>query len=87
MLIKLIFAHPQFGPNMIQRLSETRPIRRAARFTAYIYLRSKQAVDEGHVGKVDAARFGRTFGAELRKGWQEAREKLAEEQRRGRKKL
>ena len=39
-------AHPRYGPLMIQSLSESWPIRRAARFTAYIYLRGKQAIEE-----------------------------------------
>ena len=39
-------AHPRFGPMMIEKLSESWPIRRAARFTAYLYLRGKQAVEE-----------------------------------------
>ena len=45
-LLQLLMAHPRFGPIMIQRLSESWPIRRAARFTAYLYLRGKQAVEE-----------------------------------------
>ena len=35
------------GPQLIQRLSETRPIRAAARATAYVYLRGKQGSMKG----------------------------------------
>jgi len=45
-ILRLLMAHPRYGPLMIQRLSESWPIRRAARFTAYIYLRGKQAIEE-----------------------------------------
>jgi hypothetical protein len=45
-ILQLLMAHPRYGPLMIQRLSESWPIRRAARFTAYIYLRGKQAIEE-----------------------------------------
>ena len=41
-LLQLFFSHPTMGPQLIQRLSETRPIRAAARATAYAYLRGKQ---------------------------------------------
>ena len=34
--------HPSMGPHLVQRLSESWPIRRAARFTAYVFLRGKQ---------------------------------------------
>ena len=34
--------HPTLGPHLVQRLSESWPIRRAARFTAYVFLRGKQ---------------------------------------------
>jgi len=42
------------GPQLIQRLSETRPIRAAARATAYVYLRGKQAIEES--AAADAAK-------------------------------
>jgi hypothetical protein len=41
-LLSLLMAHPRVGPQVVQRLSETWPIRRAARFTAYMYFRGKQ---------------------------------------------
>ena len=41
-LLNILFRHPTMGPQLIQRLSETRPIRAAARATAYVYLRGKQ---------------------------------------------
>ena len=41
-LLSLLLAHPRVGPQVVQRLSETWPIRRAARFTAYMYFRGKQ---------------------------------------------
>ena len=45
-LLQLLMAHPRFGPLLMEKLSESWPIRRAARFTAYVYLRGKQAVEE-----------------------------------------
>ena len=46
-LLQLFFSHPTMGPQLIQRLSETRPIRAAARATAYVYLRGKQGSMKG----------------------------------------
>jgi hypothetical protein len=51
-ILQLLMAHPRFGPMMIEKLSESWPIRRAARFTAYLYLRGKQAVEE-NLGKTN----------------------------------
>jgi len=45
-LINMLLGHPTMGPQLIQRLSETRPIRAAARATAYVFLRGKQAIEE-----------------------------------------
>ena len=39
---KTLLQHPVLGPRAVQRLSESWPVRRAARFTAYVYLRGKQ---------------------------------------------
>ena len=41
-LIALLLNHPQVGPRLVQSLSDSYPIRRAAKFTAYLYLRGKQ---------------------------------------------
>ena len=77
-LIALILNHPNVGPRLVQQLSETAIIRRAARATAYVYLRGKRAVEEGgRSGVADSAvkgsqSFSQSFQAELRKGWQEA---------------
>ena len=81
-LIALILNHPNVGPRLVQQLSETAIIRRAARATAYVYLRGKQAVEEGgRSGVADSAvkgsqSFSQSFQAELRKGWQEAQSEM-----------
>lgn len=87
-LLTLLLNHPSIGPNVVQRLSETWPIRRAARFTAYIYLRGKSAVEDGLKQQVnqrnygpqdksfDLTRFKDTFKKEVLKGVEEAKEDL-----------
>ena len=73
-LLRMLFAHPQVGPQLIQRLSETRPIRAAARFTAYLYLRSK-AVLEDKAKQLDVDKFKKNLEDEIKKGFQEAQKK------------
>ena len=71
--------HPQISGRIIQRLADSWPIRRAAKFTAYIYLRGKHAIEEEvkpltkDVSKIDAQRFGQKFKEELKKQWEEAK--------------
>jgi len=84
-LIALLLNHPQVGPRLVQSLSESYPIRRAAKFTAYLYLRGKQAIEEGakhditqstlHNAQKAGSSFKDNFKAELRKGWEEAKRK------------
>lgn len=78
-------------PQMISWLSETRPIRSAARFVASVYLRGKTALEHEikrgdpakfvseksseAAGKLKSSSFGRTFREELRKGMKEFQEK------------
>jgi hypothetical protein len=75
-LLQLLFGHPQVGPQLVQRLSETRPIRGAARLAAYCYLRGKQALEEkaslqGGRGPFDVERFRGALQQELKKGFEE----------------
>ena len=78
-LIALLLNHPNIGPRLIQNLSETYPIRRVARFTAYLYLRGKHAIEEGLSNEVSrnaikgTSNFKKTFQDELRKGFEEAK--------------
>jgi hypothetical protein len=88
-LLAILLNHPRLGPQLIQRLSETYPIRRAARFTAYLYFKGKLAVEETvkrqatkpasklpESGKgFDVERFKRNFQEEIQKGLKDAREK------------
>jgi len=88
-LLALLLKHPQVGPQLIQRLSETWPIRRAARFTAYLYFKGKLAVEDTikqqgtkRISNLqssnkgfDIDRFKRTFQEEFQKGLQEAKKK------------
>jgi hypothetical protein len=84
-LLQLLMGHPQFGPRLIQTLADSWPIRRAARFTAYLYLRGKQAVEEqvkpgleqyskDHQLKIDPQRFGQNLRSEIRQKWEEAKQ-------------
>ena len=45
-ILKIIMSHPQFGPQIINKLADSRPIRWAAKLTASIYLRGKYAIEE-----------------------------------------
>jgi len=70
-LLQLFFSHPTMGPQLIQRLSETRPIRAAARATAYVYLRGKQAIEESaakDAARDAAGRFGASGEAAAGRG-------------------
>jgi len=91
-LLGILFSHPQVGPQLVQRLSETWPIRRAARFTAYLYFKGKLAVEDGLKKQVTQQSFGapdkqfnftrfkQKFQEELRKGVQEARDDIKRRQ-------
>ena len=65
-LLSLLLNNPQ----LIQRLSETRPIREAARFTAYLFLKSKHMAEEQaqKTSPQQMSRFRDTFQEEVRKG-------------------
>ena len=39
-------SHPQFGPQIINKIADSRPIRWAAKLTASLYLRGKHAVEQ-----------------------------------------
>ena len=45
-ILKIIMSHPQFGPQIINKLADSRPIRWAARLTASMYLRGKYAIEQ-----------------------------------------
>ena len=45
-LLKLIMSHPQFGPQIINKLADSRPIRWAAKLTASLYLRGKHEIEQ-----------------------------------------
>jgi len=75
-------SNPVIQQRMIQRLSETFLIRRAARFTAYLYLRGRAALEEGvkqeilQSSRKGASSFKDRFGVELNKGWKELQEEI-----------
>ena len=94
-LLQLLFAHPQFGPRLIQKLADSYPIRRAAKMTAYVYLRGKSAIEDKAKMNIEefartkldeasktasSSRFSQTFKDELKKQWDEA--KRIEQQKR-----
>ncbi len=88
-LASVLFRHPTLGPQLVQRLADSRPIRAAARVTAYAYLRSRQALEERLLkpgakaikdssgGGVDLERFKHNFAEEIKKGLREASEAAA----------
>ena len=78
-LIALILNHPQVYPRLVQKLQDTYLIRRAARATAYLYLRGKHALEEAAKNDVansavkGTSSFKDNFQAELKKGIAEAK--------------
>ena len=44
--IKLLMAHPRFGPQIINKIADSMPIRWAAKLTASMYLRGKHAIEQ-----------------------------------------
>ena len=45
-IFKLLMAHPRFGPQIINKIADSRPIRWAAKLTASIFLRGKHAIEQ-----------------------------------------
>ena len=67
-------------PHIIEKLSESYPMRRAAQMTVYLYLKGKRLRDDAlqDVVKEGGQRFqsfSSTFKEELKKGWEEAEAK------------
>ena len=89
-LMQILLGHPQVSGRIIQRLADSWPIRRAAKFTAYIYMRGKHAIEEEvkpnlkDVSKIDAQRLGQTFKDELKKQWEEAKRQASQDSRKPR---
>ena len=87
-ILQLLFSHPQFGPRLIQSLADSWPIRKAAKFTAYLYLRGKSAIEEQvapnlkDMSRIDASRFSQTLRREIQKQWEDAKRKELERQQR-----
>ena len=80
--MQILLGHPQVSGRIIQRLADSWPIRRAAKFTAYIYLRGKHAIEDEalkDVSKIDAQRLGQTFKDELKKQWEEAKRQASKD--------
>ena len=83
--MQILLGHPQISGRIIQRLADSWPIRRAAKFTAYVYLRGKHAIEEEvkphlkDVSKIDTQRLGQTFKEELKKQWEEAKKQANSE--------
>ena len=85
-LLALLLRHPSVGPRLIQNLADSWPIRRAAKFTAYLYLRGKDAIEKEGLQevakKVNAGRFTQNFKDEMKKQFEEAKRKEIERQKR-----
>lgn len=80
-LIQLLLGHPQIGPRVINKLADSWPIRRAAKITAYFFLRGQEAVEQKvapkiqEFSKIDSQRLKDTFKDELKKQWEEAQKR------------
>jgi mediator of RNA polymerase II transcription subunit 9 len=59
-------------PQLIERLSESYPMRRAAQLTVYVFHRSKSILEDKAVQQ-KAIQFKDTFSNELKKEWKKAR--------------
>ena len=85
-LIALLLANPRIGGRLVQTLADSWPIRRAAKFTAYLYLRGKDAIEKEGLQeiakKVDGQRFAHNFKEELKKQFDEAKRREIERQKR-----
>ena len=85
-LLALLMSHPTVGPRLIQKLADSWPIRRAAKFTAYLYLRGKDAIEKEGLQevakKVNAGIFTQNFKDEMKKQFEEAKRKEIERQKR-----
>ena len=86
----MIMSHPQFGPQIINKLADSRPIRWAARLTASMYLRGKYAIEQkisdpkvslknplhkDNYSNFSGNRFKNTFVEELKKEWENTKNK------------
>lgn len=67
-LLRFFSNHPQ----LIDRLAESYPMRRAAQLTVYIFHRSKTILEDKAV-KDKAIQFKDTFANELKKEWEKVR--------------
>ena len=82
-LIALLLNHPQVGPRLVEKVQDTYLIRRAARATAYFYLRGRHALEEAAKNDVASSAvkgtssFKDNFQAELKKGIAEAKNEFA----------
>ena len=45
-ILGILMGHPQISGRIIQRLADSWPIRRAAKFTAYMYMRGKHNIEQ-----------------------------------------
>ena len=58
-LLKILMAHPRFGPQIINKIAESWPVRKAAKFTAAFYLRGKHGIEE-QIKKTNATQRANT---------------------------
>ena len=76
-ILKILLSHPQFGPQMINKIADSWPIRKAAKLAASAYLRGKHAIEEqqkdpqvrAKLSNFDVGRFKQKFTEELKKEW------------------
>lgn len=72
MVLRYILRYLANNEQLINRIAESYPIRRAAQLTIYLFQRSK-AIMEDPQNKQKALRFKNKFSEELKKEWEKAR--------------
>lgn len=45
-ILKILMAHPRLGPQIVNKLAESRPIKWAAKLTASAYLTGRHAIEQ-----------------------------------------
>lgn len=78
MVIRYLFNYLANNPQLVEKLSESYPVRRAAQLTVYAYHKGKRIAGEGAVegglkqGAERLSSFAGKFKEELKRGIQEA---------------
>lgn len=72
MVLRYILRYLANNENLINRLAESYPVRRAAQLTVYLFHRSKAIMEDAQT-KDKALKFKSKLSDELKKEWEKAR--------------